>query len=63
MRTDVTKELFLMNFDDAPLKAYLIARDSVLEADKDISIILDKTKLYQIKYAIEVKVAPPLVFL
>lgn len=45
-----------MNFDDAPLKGYLIARESVLEADKNINIILEKTKLYQMKYPIEVKV-------
>lgn len=56
MRPDSAKELVLINFDDCPKKAYLLARDSVLEADKDISSILEKTKLYGVKHTIEVKV-------
>ena len=55
MRTDVAKELLLINFEDST-KAYLLARDSVLEADKEISSILERSKLYLLKYPIEIKV-------
>jgi len=54
-RVDTAKELVLINFDDVPKKAYLLAKDSVLEADKEISLILEKTKLYLVKHTIEVK--------
>lgn len=56
MRGDVAKELLLINFDDSVTKAYLLARDSVLEADKEISTILDRSKLYVQKYSIDIKV-------
>jgi len=55
MRPDVAKELLLINFDDLAIKAYLLARDSVLEADKEISTILERSKLYLLKYTIEIK--------
>jgi hypothetical protein len=55
MRTDVARELLLINFDDSATKAYLLARDSVLEADKEISTILERSKLYALKYPIDVK--------
>lgn len=60
MRNDVAKELLLINFDDSTTKAYLLARDSVLEADKEISTILERSKLYALKYPIDVKVTFPL---
>jgi hypothetical protein len=56
MRPDVAKELLLINFDDSTTKAYLLARDSVLEADKEIATILERSKLYSPKYTIEIKV-------
>lgn len=51
-----TKELFIFNFDDAPEKCYLMIKDSILEADRDMAVIIDKIRLYQLRQTITVTV-------
>lgn len=51
----IGKELYVFNFDNSK-KSYLLVKESVLEIDREIQSILDKTKLYTLKIPIDIKV-------
>lgn len=53
---NIGKELYVFNFDNSK-KSYLLMRESMLEMDREIQTILDKTKLYTLKIPVEVKVS------
>lgn len=52
---EIGKELYVFNFDNSK-KSYLLMKDNVLEVDREIQVILDKTKLYTLKIPVEIKV-------
>jgi len=52
--SQIGKELYVFNFDTSK-KSYLLMKESVLEIDKEIQSILDKTKLYLLKIPIDIK--------
>jgi hypothetical protein len=39
-------DLFLFNYDDVPEKSFLVVSNIVVEADREVQLILEKTKTH-----------------
>eukprot|EP01114_Cavostelium_apophysatum_P023362 TRINITY_DN8772_c0_g1_i1.p1 TRINITY_DN8772_c0_g1~~TRINITY_DN8772_c0_g1_i1.p1 ORF type:complete len:204 (+),score=12.87 TRINITY_DN8772_c0_g1_i1:22-633(+) len=48
------KDMFIVHFDDKPKKCYLVVKNNILEADRDIAAMLEKMKLFKLRQAVAI---------
>ncbi|PRP84663.1 hypothetical protein PROFUN_07913 [Planoprotostelium fungivorum] len=52
--TNDTRELFVLTFDDKPRKCFLMIKDCIVEADRDMSVLMERTKSYVPRQAVTI---------